>query len=294
MNHLRLILGALALSLAATAGPAADAPAAADNPLKPNIVFFLIDDLGWDPPEGTPDLKLRFQVSDSNYAGAYTTIDWCSGVGYVPYMVAGRGSFRAGNWYKTMAAQSVTACGGRYIVRGGPTELLEGDWQPKRLVILEFPDMAAARAWWSSSEYAEAKALRRNGRTHRVERGLPRCSSRPRNPAPHHVGPGVSAGQAPLCHDQRGSITKLPKATPRSQPGWHVTEFDDSSTTAAGAPAAAALSSAGCRPVTTSTHLPASAAETQENCKRLRSTPMNSSSLRKAAKRRRAWKLPAM
>lgn len=64
----------------------------------------LIDDLGWDPPTGTPDLKLRFQISDSNYAGAYTTIDWCSGVGYVPYMVAGRGSFSAGTWYKTMAA----------------------------------------------------------------------------------------------------------------------------------------------------------------------------------------------
>lgn len=64
----------------------------------------LIDDLGWDPPTGTPELKLRFQISDANYAGAYTTIDWCSGVGYVPYMVAGRGSFSAGTWYKTMAA----------------------------------------------------------------------------------------------------------------------------------------------------------------------------------------------
>lgn len=64
----------------------------------------LIDDLGWKPPVGTPGLKLRFQIADSNYAGAYTTIDYCSGVGYVPYMVTGRGSFNAGTWYKTMAA----------------------------------------------------------------------------------------------------------------------------------------------------------------------------------------------
>lgn len=62
--------------------------------------------------------------------------------------------------YKTLAADSVSAFGGRYIVRGGASQVLEGSWQPKRLVILEFPDAERARAWWSSAEYAEGKALR--------------------------------------------------------------------------------------------------------------------------------------
>jgi uncharacterized protein (DUF1330 family) len=62
--------------------------------------------------------------------------------------------------YRELAPPSITAYQGRYLARGGKTETLEGDWQPKRLVILEFPDMARARAWWGSQEYAEARALR--------------------------------------------------------------------------------------------------------------------------------------
>jgi uncharacterized protein (DUF1330 family) len=62
--------------------------------------------------------------------------------------------------YKTLAPPSIAAYGGRYLVRGGPSELLEGEWQPARLVILEFPDAARARAWWSSPEYAPAKSIR--------------------------------------------------------------------------------------------------------------------------------------
>ena len=62
--------------------------------------------------------------------------------------------------YKQMAPPSIAAYGGRYLARGGAVEAREGDWQPKRLVILEFPDVARARAWWQSPEYAEAKALR--------------------------------------------------------------------------------------------------------------------------------------
>ena len=62
--------------------------------------------------------------------------------------------------YKTMAHATVTAFGGRYIVRGGPAERLEGAWEPKRMVVLEFPDAARARAWWSSEEYRPAKSLR--------------------------------------------------------------------------------------------------------------------------------------
>ncbi|HZQ06849.1 MAG TPA: DUF1330 domain-containing protein [Anaerolineae bacterium] len=63
--------------------------------------------------------------------------------------------------YKQMAPSSIAAHGGRYLVRGGQVETLEGTWLPKRLVILEFPSLAQAKDWLSSTEYAEAKALRR-------------------------------------------------------------------------------------------------------------------------------------
>ena len=62
--------------------------------------------------------------------------------------------------YKQMVPPSLAAYGGRFIVRGGAAETLEGEWSPKRLVILEFPSAEQAKAWWGSKEYAEAKALR--------------------------------------------------------------------------------------------------------------------------------------
>jgi uncharacterized protein (DUF1330 family) len=62
--------------------------------------------------------------------------------------------------YKVLAPPSIAVYGGRHVVRGGRNEVLEGSWQPARLVVLEFPSMERAQAWWSSPEYAEAKALR--------------------------------------------------------------------------------------------------------------------------------------
>lgn len=62
--------------------------------------------------------------------------------------------------YKQLAPPSIAAYGGRYLVRGGKTEILEGKWNPPRFVILEFPTAQQARAWWESQEYAPAKALR--------------------------------------------------------------------------------------------------------------------------------------
>ena len=62
--------------------------------------------------------------------------------------------------YKALAPASIAAHGGRYLVRGGSSTPLEGDWHPPRLVILEVPDAVRARAWWSSPEYAPAKAIR--------------------------------------------------------------------------------------------------------------------------------------
>ena len=52
--------------------------------------------------------------------------------------------------YKRMVPPSIAAFGGRFLARGGATETLEGEWRPKRLVIVEFPS-ARARAWWHSS-----------------------------------------------------------------------------------------------------------------------------------------------
>ena len=62
--------------------------------------------------------------------------------------------------YKKSAAATVTAFGGKYIVRGNPVEILEGDWKPNRLVVLEFESLSRARQWWASSEYSEPKKLR--------------------------------------------------------------------------------------------------------------------------------------
>lgn len=62
--------------------------------------------------------------------------------------------------YKKMSPVSIEKFGGRFVARGGKTEVLEGTWQPKRLVLLEFPSVERAREWWASAEYAPAKALR--------------------------------------------------------------------------------------------------------------------------------------
>jgi uncharacterized protein (DUF1330 family) len=62
--------------------------------------------------------------------------------------------------YRALAPASIALYDGRYLVRGGATEVLEGTWNPSRLVVLEFPSVERARAWWGSPEYAEAKALR--------------------------------------------------------------------------------------------------------------------------------------
>ena len=64
--------------------------------------------------------------------------------------------------YKRLATTAVAAYGGRYLARGAPVEVKEGGWSPARLVILEFPDVERARAWWSSSEYGPARALRQS------------------------------------------------------------------------------------------------------------------------------------
>jgi uncharacterized protein (DUF1330 family) len=62
--------------------------------------------------------------------------------------------------YKEMAEKTVAQYGGRYLARGGKMNVLEGSWEPTRIVVLEFPSYENAYEWWHSAEYAPAKALR--------------------------------------------------------------------------------------------------------------------------------------
>jgi uncharacterized protein (DUF1330 family) len=67
--------------------------------------------------------------------------------------------------YRELAPPSIATFGGRYLARGGRTEPLEGTWSPSRFVILEFPSTQQARAWWESTDYAEARRLRQESAT---------------------------------------------------------------------------------------------------------------------------------
>src|SRR5204863_8628170 len=58
--------------------------------------------------------------------------------------------------YRTRAAASIAAHGGRYLARGGAIEAFEGTWHPRTLIIVEFPTVEPARAWYRSPEYASA------------------------------------------------------------------------------------------------------------------------------------------
>jgi uncharacterized protein (DUF1330 family) len=67
--------------------------------------------------------------------------------------------------YRELAARSIAAFGGRYLVRGGEIGVLEGDWRPSAIVIAEFTDAATARAWYGSPLYAQALAFRQEALT---------------------------------------------------------------------------------------------------------------------------------
>ena len=62
--------------------------------------------------------------------------------------------------YRRLAPASVASYGGKYLARGGAVDVLEGNWVPNRLVILEFPDVDRAKEWLNSPDYAPIKALR--------------------------------------------------------------------------------------------------------------------------------------
>jgi uncharacterized protein (DUF1330 family) len=62
--------------------------------------------------------------------------------------------------YRQMVPATVAKYGGKFVVRGGQLEMLEGNWAPKRLVVIEFENAERAKQWWASEDYREAKALR--------------------------------------------------------------------------------------------------------------------------------------
>jgi uncharacterized protein (DUF1330 family) len=64
--------------------------------------------------------------------------------------------------YKASVPATLAAYGGKFIVRGGRAENLEGDWEPNRIVVLEFESVEKAKAWWSSEGYAAPKQLRQS------------------------------------------------------------------------------------------------------------------------------------
>ena len=67
--------------------------------------------------------------------------------------------------YKKLTPATIAAYDGKFIVRGGKTESLEGNWNPQRLVVLEFPSVDRAKEWWSSEGYSKAKAIRQQAAT---------------------------------------------------------------------------------------------------------------------------------
>ena len=70
--------------------------------------------------------------------------------------------------YRPLAAASIALSGGRFVVRGGKVDLLEGAPEPERIVVIEFPDADTARRWYSSEEYQKALKIRQSASRGRV------------------------------------------------------------------------------------------------------------------------------
>lgn len=70
--------------------------------------------------------------------------------------------------YKKLAVPTVEVCGGKYIARGGKSEVLEGEWSPTRLVILQFDTVEQAKNWYDSVEYRDVRSLRHETTTSKM------------------------------------------------------------------------------------------------------------------------------
>jgi uncharacterized protein (DUF1330 family) len=62
--------------------------------------------------------------------------------------------------YREVSGPSVERHGGRFLARGGALRVLEGDWVPERLVVIEFSSVEAAQAWFDSDDYRDARSIR--------------------------------------------------------------------------------------------------------------------------------------
>jgi uncharacterized protein (DUF1330 family) len=62
--------------------------------------------------------------------------------------------------YRPLSGASVQRHGGRFLARGGAISVLEGSWDPKRVVVIEFPSVEKAREWYESEDYAVARKVR--------------------------------------------------------------------------------------------------------------------------------------
>jgi uncharacterized protein (DUF1330 family) len=62
--------------------------------------------------------------------------------------------------YKKLTPASVESYGGKFVIRGNPVQVMEGEWNYDRLVLLEFPSKEIAIAWYNSKEYQKAKKIR--------------------------------------------------------------------------------------------------------------------------------------
>jgi len=70
--------------------------------------------------------------------------------------------------YRKLASASVAAHGGKFLVRGGRIEILDGDWNPQRVVVIEFPGMEQAKRWRTSPDYGKACRIRDQAATTRM------------------------------------------------------------------------------------------------------------------------------
>ena len=64
------------------------------------------------------------------------------------------------NEYRRLVPATLAQYGGRFLVRGGAYEALEGEWRPKRIVVLEFDSVEQAKRWYNSDEYRGPKEMR--------------------------------------------------------------------------------------------------------------------------------------
>ncbi len=67
--------------------------------------------------------------------------------------------------YRALTPETISKYGGRFVIRGGSHETIEGDWKPGRLVVLEFDDIESAKRWYNSPEYSKARTIRQKAAT---------------------------------------------------------------------------------------------------------------------------------